>query len=91
MNYIPTPEELASGKWVWDDISGAFIDKSELTEKPSQIQPLPVDQGNQLLRQAAYRSVSDPMFMEWQYDKTRQKELAWRAAVQAIKFKYPLH
>lgn len=91
MNYIPTPEELASGKWVWDDISGAFVDRNELVNTPEKIVPLPVNEENLLLRHAAYRSVSDPMFMEWQYDKTRQKELAWRAAVQAIKFKYPLH
>lgn len=90
MKYIPTPEELASGEWVWDDISGSFIDRHELIN-PEEIQPLPVDSENLMLRQAAYRSVSDPLFMEWQFDKTRQKEMAWRAAVQAIKFKYPLH
>ena len=91
MNYIPTPEELASGKWVWDDISNSFINKEELTQTTEEIIPLPVNKDNLLLRQSAYRQVSDPIYMEWQFDKTRQKELEWRAAVQAIKYKYPLH
>lgn len=91
MKYIPTPEELASGEWVWDDISDTFINKEELLGEPEEIIPDEINQENVTLREAAYRTISDKLFMEWQYDKTRQKELEWRSAVQAIKYKYPLH
>lgn len=86
-----TPEELASGKWVWDEASGTFVNKEELLGDPDEIEILPINIENLKRRQAAYRVVSDPLFMEWQYDKTRQAELAWRAAVKAIKLKFPLH
>ncbi len=42
------------------------------------------------LRQAAYRSESDPIYMEWQFDQTDEKKEAWRASVEAIKARYPL-
>lgn len=86
-----TPEEMASGKWVWDEASSTFVNKDELLGSPYEIVPLPVNVDNLKRRQAAYRAVSDPLFMEWQFDKTRQAEMAWRAAVKAIKLKYPLH
>lgn len=85
-----TPEELASGKWVWDEATSTFINKDELLGDPAEILPSP-NEDNLKRRQAAYRAVSDPLFMEWQFDKTRQAEMAWRAAVKAIKLKYPLH
>lgn len=90
MNYIPTPEELASGKWVWDDVANLFVNKEELTNPEVPVIPEEPCSENLLLRAAAYRAVSDPLFMEWQYDKTRQKEMNWRAAVLSIKTKYPL-
>ncbi|MDM5138450.1 hypothetical protein OB959_01370 [Aeromonas bestiarum] len=42
------------------------------------------------LRAAAYRSESDPLFMEWKYDGTASKELEWRNKVAEIKNRYPL-
>ncbi|AII27136.1 hypothetical protein [Vibrio cholerae] len=86
-----TPEELASGKWIWDEASSTFVNKDELLGNPSDIEILPINSENLKRRQAAYRVVSDPLFMGWQYDKTRQSEMAWRAAVRAIKLKFPLH
>ncbi|HGF3775506.1 TPA: hypothetical protein ACF37B_004442 [Vibrio parahaemolyticus] len=41
-------------------------------------------------RQEAYRSESDPLYMEWQYDQTPEKEQAWRDKVAEIKARYPL-
>lgn len=41
-------------------------------------------------RQAAYRIESDPLYMEWQYDKTPETEQYWRNKVLEIKARYPL-
>lgn len=41
-------------------------------------------------RKAAYRTESDPLYMEWQYDQTPEAEQAWRDKVQEIKARYPL-
>lgn len=42
------------------------------------------------LRKAAYLSESDPLYMEWQFDKTPASEKAWRDKVAEIKARYPL-
>ncbi|MCX8936236.1 hypothetical protein NOL51_24540 [Vibrio parahaemolyticus] len=42
------------------------------------------------LRKEAYRTESDPLFHEWQYDQTPEKEKAWRDKVAEIKVRYPL-
>lgn len=42
------------------------------------------------LRVAAYQKESDPLYMEWQYDQTAEKEQAWRDKVAEIKARYPL-
>ncbi|EPG0369741.1 hypothetical protein ACSWVZ_002593 [Photobacterium damselae] len=41
-------------------------------------------------RQMAYNTESDPLFLEWQYDQTSEKEQAWRDKVAEIKTRYPL-
>ncbi len=41
-------------------------------------------------RQAAYKTESDPLYMEWQYDQTPESESAWRSKVAEIKARYPL-
>jgi hypothetical protein len=33
---------------------------------------------------------ADPLFLEWQYDETPEKEKAWRDKVAEIKALYPL-
>lgn len=42
------------------------------------------------LRLSAYRSESDPLYMEWQYDQTSESEQAWRQKVEEIKERFPL-
>lgn len=42
------------------------------------------------LRRAAYTEESDPLYMEWQYDKSAESEQAWRDKVAEIKARYPL-
>ncbi|GJA64103.1 hypothetical protein KAM351_27140 [Aeromonas caviae] len=41
-------------------------------------------------RQAAYERESDPLYLEWQYDRTPEAELAWRNKVAEIKARYPV-
>ena len=41
-------------------------------------------------RRQAYLIESDPLYMEWQFDKTAETELAWRDKVAEIKARYPL-
>lgn len=41
-------------------------------------------------RKAAYKNESDPLYMEFQFDQTLEKETAWRAKVTEIKALYPL-
>lgn len=44
----------------------------------------------QAARKQAYIDESDPLFLEWQYDQTPEKEKAWRDKVEEIKSRYPL-
>ena len=41
-------------------------------------------------RQRAYVVESDPLFLEWQYEKTAAAEQAWRDKVAEIKLRYPV-
>lgn len=41
-------------------------------------------------RKAAYAKESDPLFLEWQYDKTPESEEAWRDKVAEIKLRFPI-
>lgn len=41
-------------------------------------------------RKKAYIEESDPLFLEWQYDQSAEKEQAWRDKVAEIKMRYPL-
>lgn len=41
-------------------------------------------------RKAAYALESDPLFLEWQYDKSPESEQRWREKVLEIKERYPI-
>lgn len=41
-------------------------------------------------RKAAYAKESDPLFLEWQYDKTPESEKVWRDKVAEIKLRFPI-
>ncbi len=41
-------------------------------------------------RRTLYMTQADPLFLEWQYDETPEKEKAWRDKVAEIKALYPL-
>jgi len=46
--------------------------------------------GQLAARQRAYEAESDPLFLEWQYDKTPEAEAHWRDKVAEIKARYPV-
>ncbi|SDU83889.1 hypothetical protein [Pseudomonas mucidolens] len=41
-------------------------------------------------RRTLYVTEADPLFLEWQYDESPEKEKAWRDKVAEIKALYPL-
>ncbi len=41
-------------------------------------------------RQRAYEAESDPLFLEWQYNKTPEAESRWLGKVAEIKARYPV-
>ena len=41
-------------------------------------------------RKIAYKERSDPLFLEWQFDKTPEGEQLWRDEVLAIKNEFPI-
>ena len=41
-------------------------------------------------RVEAYKSESDPLYIEWQYDQREEGETVWRSKVLEIKERYPL-
>ena len=45
---------------------------------------------NVVKRQVAYKSESDLLYMEWQFDHTPEAEQTWRNKVAEIKARYPL-
>ncbi|MGU5712969.1 hypothetical protein ACV1DB_19455 [Aeromonas caviae] len=47
-------------------------------------------EGQLARRQRAYVAESDPLLLEWQYDKTAAAEQAWRDKVAEIKLRYPV-
>lgn len=42
-------------------------------------------------RKAAYINESDPLFIEWQFDKAPESERAWRDKVLEIKARHPIN
>ena len=47
-------------------------------------------EGQLARRQRAYEAATDPLFLEWQYDKTPAAEQEWRDTVAEIKARYPV-
>ena len=47
-------------------------------------------EGQLARRKRRYQTESDPLYLEWQYDKTAAAEQAWRNKVAEIKLRYPV-
>ena len=47
-------------------------------------------EGQLARRQRRYETESDPLYLEWQYDKTPESEQVWRDKVAEIKAQLPI-
>ena len=47
-------------------------------------------EGQLARRKRRYETESDPLYLEWQYDKTAAAESRWRDKVAEIKLRYPV-
>lgn len=71
---------------------GEVLPEWAFSEKP----PTPPLTQEQILegiinqRKAAYKTESDPFYMEWQFDQTTESEQVWRDRVMEVKARYPL-
>ncbi|SFD16507.1 hypothetical protein [Pseudoalteromonas denitrificans] len=81
---IETGEPVIEGKVVG---YGKYkqVNATSVSQAKYQIACLEVHQ----LRKQAYLKESDPLYMEFQFDKTPESEQAWRDAVNDIKSRYP--
>ncbi len=74
----------------WDTESEEFkrlnIPESEKAKIITDAQMFTISQK----RKIAYQKEADPLYLEWQYDQTAEKEQIWRAQVAEIKARYPL-
>jgi hypothetical protein len=71
---------------------GEALPEGALLEEPPKPEPT-VEQrlaSTIAQREAAYKTESDPLYMEWQYDGTAEAEQKWRDKVAEIKERYPL-
>lgn len=75
------------------DLSDDYLDQLGVSpEWKDTLKRQAVFEQQQILdrRREAYRRESDPLFMEWQFDQTPEREQLWRARVALIKERYPL-
>lgn len=77
-----------------DNYSHSFLSELGMSDDTiaSVIAQREYEQGAGLLamRQRAYERESDPLFLEWQYDRTPLAETAWLNKVAEIKGRYPI-
>jgi hypothetical protein len=84
--------------WLVDDSKhtitelGEELPEGALLEEPPKPEPTFEERLASTIaqREAAYKTESDPLYMEWQYDGTAEAEQKWRDKVAEIKERYPL-
>ncbi len=71
---------------------GEEVPEGTLLEEPPEPEPTFDELMSAALasRAATYKSESDPLYIEWQYDQSDEGEANWRAKVLEIKERYPL-
>lgn len=77
----------------YDELKAAELAGKEIRPKGKQpaAYAREVEKSDPLvMRAAAYRAESDPLYMEWQFEQTAEAEKAWRDKVMEIKARYPL-
>ena len=78
----------------YDDYDPAFMSELGMSEEVIASvlaqHNYELTEGQLARRQRAYVAESDPLFLEWQYDKTPEVEQVWRNKVAEIKARYPV-
>jgi len=71
---------------------GEELPEGALLEEPSKPEPTFEERLASTIaqREAAYKTESDPLYMEWQYYQTYNAEKKWRDKVAEIKARFPL-
>jgi hypothetical protein len=71
---------------------GEELPEGALLEEPPKPEPTFEERlaSTTAQRAAAYKSESDPLYMEWQYDDTAEAKQKWRDKVAEIKKRLPL-
>lgn len=71
---------------------GKALPEGALLEEPPKPEPTFEERLASIIaqREAAYKTESDPLYMEWQYDGTAEAEQKWRDKVAEIKERLPL-
>lgn len=72
---------------IWESLM-SMVESGKIEIKSEDKEP--INEVNLRLRKQAYKSESDPLFIESQYDKTDESEKAWRDKVEDIKNRYPI-
>lgn len=91
VHVLPVPEDLEN--WIEIDFDPEFNYRGKVYNLETQTFDVCGVQKNQaalLRRKDAYKERSDPLFIEWQFDKTEEAELLWRNEVAAIKAEFPI-
>ncbi|WP_438461853.1 hypothetical protein [Marinomonas sp. PE14-40] len=68
--------------WLEEDLNKTGINNNALL--------IGFNEKQKAFRFAAYKSESDLLYMEWQFDHTPEAEQTWRNKVAEIKARYPL-
>ncbi|MFA0670103.1 hypothetical protein AB4584_12850 [Vibrio splendidus] len=71
------------------EVSG-FLVANDIQIPLSELALIYTSSEAEALRKRAYKLESDPLFIEWQFDQTLEKEKQWRDKVIEIKALYPL-
>lgn len=69
------------------------VEQGDVYKSGKFTKPTPViltEEEVKTLRASAYKTESDSLFMEWQFDQTEEKRQQWISSVEAIKQRYPL-
>lgn len=87
---IPSGEELINVPAERETLAALGISAARADELCIEAERLANLEGLVAARRALYVAEADPLFLEWQYDETPEKEKIWRDKVAEIKALYPL-
>jgi len=86
----PVPENLENWYEIDFDPEAEYMGKCYDPDSGSWSSDAEVDRLKVVTaRKRAYATITDPLFMEWQYDQTPESKAAWTEAVAKVKRDFP--